>query len=168
MKTLKILAAATSLLLGTSFAEDSRPDQKEPTFIGITSDAYEELARLHEKRSEYRTKTVSLIIKNQITNLTADYVGYNIKVEHLDFRVDEAPPDGAKLVRLYKLEFLVTPALMARLEHSTIELMKILSTGRSFVPDALILRPANPIEFEHFNNKKQNKSEQATPRKPSD
>jgi len=169
MKTLKLIVATTSLFLGTSFAEDNQPDQKEPIFIGITSDALEELARVHEMRSENRTKTVSLVIENQITAPTADLVGYTIKLEHLDVREDEAPPAEAIRIRLHGLEFMATPAVMARLEHSTIDFVKILSTDRTAgQTTALILRPANPIEFERYDNKKSNKSEQATPRKPSD
>ena len=154
MKTLKLLVVTTSLLLGASFAEDNPPIQKEPVFIGITSDAFEEFARLHEMRSANRTKTVLLVIENQITMPTADFVGYTIKMEHLDFRVDEAPPAEATKIRLHGLEFLVTPAVIARLERSTIDFLKILSTDRVAGPNALILRPADPIQFERYDNKK--------------
>jgi len=154
MKTLKLLVATTSLLISPGFAEDNSPSQKEPIFTGITSNAFDELARLHEMRSENRTKTVSLVIENQITMATADFVGYRIKLEHLDFRVDAAPPAGATRIKMHGLEFMATPAVMARLEHSTIDFLKILFTDRTTGPNALILRPANPIEFERYDNKK--------------
>ena len=153
MKILSTLVATTFILLGNGFAEVDPAIQEEPAFFSITSSALEHLAKVHEVVSENRTKTVTLVLKDDLVAPTSNFNGYSIKLEHLYFQKEETP--GAIPIVLNGLECRATPALIARLKKTTIDFVYVLSTNNN-VPQvtALVLRPSDPIAVKHYERKR--------------
>jgi len=146
MKTLSSLVATTVLLFGSCLAEVEHVAQDEPAFFSITSSAFEHLAVVHEIVSEHRTKNVSLVIKDQMVIPTINSGRHYIKLEHLDFRKDEAPPSGSIPIHLKGLKCWVNPSLIAQMKNSTIDFVHILTTDTNAAnATALVLRPSEPI-----------------------
>jgi hypothetical protein len=154
MKTLSSLLATTFLLFGNCFADGDHAAQEEPAFFSITSSALDHLKLLHEVESEYRTKTVSLVLRDNLTAPTSNFSGYSIKLEHLYFQKEETP--GTIPIVIHGLECRATPTLIARLKKSTIEFVYVVSTDGAHVPQvtALVLRPTDPIIVKPYERKR--------------
>jgi hypothetical protein len=166
MKTPLLLAASIIFLTANGLAETEQVHQEQPIFFSITPSAFEHLAQVHESRSQHRTKIVSLILEDKLTAFTDDS-RYSIALENLGFQQHETPPPGSTLIMLRGLECYATPELIQLLKNSSVELVYVVGSGRVSDVSALILKTSQPI-IAIESKREQNKSEQATPRKPSD
>lgn len=148
MKTISFLCSITLFLCDYVSAQSDTHPEKKTALFSITPTALEYLEIRHEGGTENRTKDVSLLLADSAVAFDADSeTRYSIKIENLVFKTADLAPKSPESisVNIRGMKCWVTPALLNRLQRSTIDVVQILSTDSMTDTKVLILRPTDPI-----------------------